>query len=55
MEEEKEYPGQCEGMYSSEAEECRECDIAEQCKRVTNAKDNKRNVDSSKGKRQKTT
>lgn len=50
MEEEKEYPGQCEGMYSSEAEECRECGIAEQCKRVTNAENIKRNVDSSKGK-----
>ena len=56
--EENEYPGQCEGMYSPDAEECQECDIAEQCKRITENDNNDNNVrpdDDNKGKHRKTT
>ena len=54
--EENEYPGQCEGMYSPDAEECQECDIAEQCKRISeNDNNNVRPKDGDKGKRRKTT
>lgn len=33
--EEQEYPGQCEGNYDPEAEECKICDIRVECKKET--------------------